>query len=252
MILLTTSTICQASRRCSIASSSFLYSAASALVSSVITGSATSSTSTHRAAPGPVVPDPMWARRSPRDDGGGATAGNAADLHDRGEHAVGGVAVVEPRRDQQLAGSVARLWAASTAARAASSSSIGTTMPGSTIGSLTNRHRHLQSFSHQTSKVEPDALNLDGADLFPGRRGGIAGTGRRVIACMTYPDSRPPERHRRRDHRRQQRHRRGDGTTARRPRRAPRARRPPHRPPGRAGRRTRAGRRRGARPSPPT
>ncbi len=66
MILLTTSMICQASRRCSIASSSFLYSAASAKVSSLDATSVTSSTSTHSAVPGPVVPDPMWARRSPR------------------------------------------------------------------------------------------------------------------------------------------------------------------------------------------
>ena len=35
---------------------------------------------------------------------GATAAGDAADLHDRGEHAVGGVAVVESRRDQQLAG----------------------------------------------------------------------------------------------------------------------------------------------------
>ena len=64
--LLTKSMICHASRRCSIASSSFLYSAASARVSSVGCGSSTSVTSTHSAAPGPVVPVPMWARRSPR------------------------------------------------------------------------------------------------------------------------------------------------------------------------------------------
>ena len=63
---LTTSTSSQASRRCSIASSSFLYSAASARVSSLASGSVTSVTSTHNAAPGPLAPTPMWARRSPR------------------------------------------------------------------------------------------------------------------------------------------------------------------------------------------
>ncbi len=36
------------------------------------------------------------------DDGGSATAGNASDLNDRRQYAVGGVAVVEPRGDQQF------------------------------------------------------------------------------------------------------------------------------------------------------
>ncbi len=34
------------------------------------------------------------------DHGGSATAGNASDLNDRRQHAVGGVAVIEPWGDE--------------------------------------------------------------------------------------------------------------------------------------------------------
>ena len=100
------SMICQASRRCSIASSSFLYSAASAAVSSVACGSSTSVTSTHSAAPGPVAPGAdVGAASAAHHRGGPAAAGDPADLHDRGDHAVGRVAVLQTRGDQQLAAS---------------------------------------------------------------------------------------------------------------------------------------------------
>lgn len=48
------------------ASISFLYSAASVLISSVIEASGIGVACTHSAAPGPDVPAPIWARRSPR------------------------------------------------------------------------------------------------------------------------------------------------------------------------------------------
>ena len=79
---------------------------------------------------------------------GGPAAGEAADPVDHGDHAVGGVAVLEPRGDEDAGGLVvggSRWWAASWARRAASmaarawsSSSMGTTMPGSTTVSWRN------------------------------------------------------------------------------------------------------------------
>ena len=159
VILLTMSMICQASRRCSIASTSFLYSAASALVSSVGSG---------RRRPRSL--DPQRRARAGRAgaDVGAALAAdaprrppppaNAADLHDRGDHAVGGVAVVQARGDQQLAVAVAGLRRVD-GGPGGSSSSIGTTMPGSTIGSLTNSTGTEIASVIQSSKVEPDALN---------------------------------------------------------------------------------------------
>ena len=54
---------CQASRRWSTATTSRLYSSASSRARSE-TRSSTGSTSTHRAAPGPVTPLPMRARCS--------------------------------------------------------------------------------------------------------------------------------------------------------------------------------------------
>ena len=46
----------------------------------------------------------MGAPLAAHDRRGAAAAGDAADLHDRREHAVGGVAVLQTRGDQQLAG----------------------------------------------------------------------------------------------------------------------------------------------------
>ena len=61
-IAFTVSTICQASRFCSTATTSFLYSAASSRARSVGAGESIGSASTQSAAPGPVTPDPISAR----------------------------------------------------------------------------------------------------------------------------------------------------------------------------------------------
>ena len=91
------------------------------------------------------------------DDGSGAAAGHAADLHDRRDHAVGGVAVVEPRRDQQLAG-LAGLGGVDCSA--------GGVVEfdrhhhsGQHDRLAHEQHRHRDWFRHQSSKVESDALN---------------------------------------------------------------------------------------------
>ena len=91
------------------------------------------------------------------DDGGGTAAGNATDLHDRRDHAVGGVAVVKARGDQQLAG-VAGLRGIDRSA--------GSVVEfdrdhhaGQHDRFADEQHRHRDWFSHQSSKVESDALN---------------------------------------------------------------------------------------------
>ena len=84
------------------ASSSFLYSAASALTSSVGSDSVTSVTSTHNAAPGPARSGADVGPALAAHDGGGAAAGHASDLQNRRDHAVGRVPVFEPGCDQQL------------------------------------------------------------------------------------------------------------------------------------------------------
>jgi hypothetical protein len=64
--LLDESMTCHALRCCRIDTTSALYSFASSSTRPVGAGSVTFSASTHRAAPGPVTPDPMRARISPR------------------------------------------------------------------------------------------------------------------------------------------------------------------------------------------
>ena len=99
--------------------------------------SSSSSASTHRAVPGPETPEPILTRRSARITAAGSPVCQPADLDDGGLDAVRGVAVLQAGCDEQVAVAVER--AASTAARAASSSSIGTTMPGSTTRSVRKR-----------------------------------------------------------------------------------------------------------------
>jgi hypothetical protein len=59
--------------------------------------------------------------------------------------------------------------AASTAARAASSKAIGTTIPGNTIGLLTNNTGTDLASAIKSSKVQPDALNLYRTSFVPAR-----------------------------------------------------------------------------------
>ena len=67
MTLLTVSMTCQASRRCRVATTSALYSAAELVISSLSWPSGpSSSASTQRAVPGPDTPDPIRTRRSAR------------------------------------------------------------------------------------------------------------------------------------------------------------------------------------------
>ena len=94
--------ICQASRRWSTATTSRLYSSASSRAWSV-TVSSTGSTSTHRAAPGPVTPLPIRARAPALSTAPGPPPHEAADALDGRDHAVRRVAVLEPRGEQQLA-----------------------------------------------------------------------------------------------------------------------------------------------------
>ena len=65
MSRLTVSMTCQASRRCKVAMTRLLYSAASLVTSSVsCAGSGSSSASTQSAVPGPETPEPILTRRS--------------------------------------------------------------------------------------------------------------------------------------------------------------------------------------------
>ena len=73
----TVSMICQALRRCRVATTSALYSAASSTARSVGVAGSTTSAATHSAAPGPVTPD-------------------------RGHRPERGVAVIQTRGEQQL------------------------------------------------------------------------------------------------------------------------------------------------------
>jgi hypothetical protein len=83
----------------------------------------------------------------------GTSTGDAADLQDRRRHPVGGVAVVETGRDQQLA----RIAGAGRVDRrprgVAKPSAIGTTIPGNTIGSLTN-----ETGADVASAIKPSKL----------------------------------------------------------------------------------------------
>lgn len=118
------------------ASSSFLYSAVSALTSSVASASGTSVTSTHSAAPGPDAPAPICALRSPR------TTAAVPPPAMRPTCRIFAITPCDGYRSSSR-GAISSCpdslaWAASIAARAASSSAIGTTIPGSTMVSVTN------------------------------------------------------------------------------------------------------------------
>ena len=130
--------ICQASRRWSTATTRRLYSSASSrasvgdvLVDRLDLDPEGSAGAGHPAAD-PAAPLGLEHR-------GGTAAAEAADPLDGRDHAVRRVAVLEPGATRSRPSLLAR--AASMAACAASSSSIGTTMPGSTdtMPSLSNR-----------------------------------------------------------------------------------------------------------------
>ena len=147
VIFSTVSITCQASRFCRLAMTSDLYSAASSLraVGGRLVVDQFGLHPECGARTGDAGADPGAAAGAQH--GGRSAAGEAADLLDGGDDAECGIAIVQSRGEQHLAdarrqccrrigcGGAADL-AASTAACAGSSSSIGTTMPGRTTTSV--------------------------------------------------------------------------------------------------------------------
>ncbi len=126
-----------------------------------------------RARPGGAGAD-VRAAFAAHDGGLPGAAGHPPDLQDRGQHAVGGVAVVEAGRDQQLGRAVGRTGLGRLDGglrgvvqcdrhdHAGQHDRLGHEQDG-------NRDRRSSGFGHHTSKVDSPALNLGGVGFVPAR-----------------------------------------------------------------------------------